>query len=215
MAAWGGREATLGVSPIAAGCEGWRGGEAWVLDMAPSVVARGKVHVAARRGEGIPEGWGLDKMGRATEVAAEVLAGGTMLPVGGYKGSALAVWMDVFSGVVAGSGFGGGVVGPYDMKGEAGVAHMVFVVRRDVFCGDEEWRGRMQKVYENVVGGEKAEGVERIWFPGEKEMVEERRREIEGIPFAEVEVAELDKEADRAGAPRLETAKEKFGDFVE
>lgn len=215
MAAWGGREARLGVSPIAAGAPAWKESAEWILDMAPSVAARGKVHVAARRGEKIPRDWALDREGRETDDPEAVLDGGVMLPAGGYKGSAMAVLMDVFAGVLTGSGFGGKVVGPYDMSGPGNVGHLVVVLKHGVFCEPAEWRERMREVYENVVGSPKAEGVERVWFPGEKEMVECRRREVEGIPWEQVEVDLLNEEADRARTPHLETSAEKYGEFRE
>ncbi len=107
---WGGKKKLLGVSPIACGAPAGNT-KPFILDMAPSVAARGKIYKAMRRGEKIPEGWGLDKDGRPTEDPAAAL-GGVMLPMGGPKGSALAIMMDVFSGVLSGSEFAGGVTNP-------------------------------------------------------------------------------------------------------
>jgi LDH2 family malate/lactate/ureidoglycolate dehydrogenase len=87
-----------------------------LLDMAPSVAARGMVYKAMRRGESIPEGWALDKEGKATTDPQAALEGGVMLPMGGPKGSGLAVMMDVFSGVLSGGAFAGEVVGPYEKE---------------------------------------------------------------------------------------------------
>jgi len=67
------------------------------LDMAPSVAARGKIYKALRRGEKIPEDWALDGEGNRTDDPAAALKG-VMLPMGGPKGSGLAMMMDVFSG---------------------------------------------------------------------------------------------------------------------
>ena len=67
-----------------------------------------------RRGEQIPADWALDKNGKPTTDPAAALDGGVMLPMGGPKGSGLAVMMDVFSGVLSGSAFAGHVAGPYD-----------------------------------------------------------------------------------------------------
>lgn len=98
MPAFGSMTQLLGVSPIAAGApgpdrgvdaEGNRiGGEDFVLDMAPSVAARGKVHKALRRGEQIPDDWALDAEGRPTTDPQEALKG-VMLPMAGPKGSGL------------------------------------------------------------------------------------------------------------------------------
>jgi len=77
---------------------------------------------ALRRGEKVPEDWALDKDGNMTDDPAKALDG-VMLPMGGPKGSALAIMMDVFSGVLSGSAFAGGVTNPYDPSKPADVGH--------------------------------------------------------------------------------------------
>ncbi|OAX85008.1 hypothetical protein ACJ72_00600 [Emergomyces africanus] len=123
LPAWGGREKLLGVSPIACGAPaGGKSGVPFILDMAPSVAARGKIYKAKRRGEQIPEGWALDENGAPTTDPDAALKG-VMLPMGGPKGSGLAIMMDVFSGVLSGSAFAGHVTGPYDPSKQADVGH--------------------------------------------------------------------------------------------
>lgn len=94
LPAWGGREQLLGVSPIACGAPGEP--IPFILDMAPSVAARGKIYKALRRGDPIPDDWALDQEGNRTTDPAKALDGGVMLPMGGPKGSALAIMMYVF-----------------------------------------------------------------------------------------------------------------------
>lgn len=102
---FGGRSKLLGVSPIACGAPGGKE-RPFILDMAPSVAARGKIYKAKRRGEKIPLDWALDSEGRPTDDPAAALEG-VMAPMGGPKGSALAIMMDVFSGVLSGTIFYG------------------------------------------------------------------------------------------------------------
>lgn len=204
---WGGKEKVLGVSPIACGAPGGEGGRDFVLDMAPSVAARGKVHKAMRRGESIPEGWALDKEGRATTDPRAALDGGVMLPMGGPKGSGLAIMMDVFSGVLSGSAFAGEVVGPYD-KGnekESDVGHFLVAIKPDLFMSLQDFRERMDHLYKKVVGSEKMDGVDRIYFPGEIEQIVQEERKESGIPFVEAEVEALNAEAEKAGSHKLKT----------
>lgn len=86
---WGGKSKLMGVSPIACGAPG--GDEKpFILDMAPSVAARGKIYKAKRRGEKIPTDWALDAEGRTTDDPAAALEG-VMLPMGGPKGSGLSI----------------------------------------------------------------------------------------------------------------------------
>lgn len=204
---WGGKSQLMGVSPIACGAPGGdaEGSVPFILDMAPSVAARGKIYKALRRGEKIPGDWALDEEGRPTNDPGMALKG-VMLPMGGPKGSALAIMMDVFSGVLSGSAFAGAVTGPYDMSKPGDVGHFIVALKPDLFMSLEEFKQRMDVLYQRVVGSEKAEGVERIYFPGEIEQLTEERRRKEGIPFVQSEIDALNAEAERLGVAKLITS---------
>lgn len=191
---WGGKEKLMGVSPIACGAPAGEG-RPFILDMAPSIAARGKIYKALRRGEKIPTDWALDKDGGRTDDPAEALQG-VMLPMGGPKGSALSVMMDVFSGVLSGSAFAGHVTNPYDPSKPADVGHFLVAIKPDLFMTIEEFKERMDYLYQRVIDSEKMAGVDRIYFPGEIEMITEEKRLAEGIPFATAEIDSLNKEAD-------------------
>jgi LDH2 family malate/lactate/ureidoglycolate dehydrogenase len=115
----GGVEPAVGTNPIAIGAPDGEG-RGFLLDMATSVVALGKVEVAQRTGRAIPAGWGLDARGRPTTVAAAGLGGGMLLPLGGpaatggYKGYGLASAVDILTGVLAGGTFALDVTGLWD-----------------------------------------------------------------------------------------------------
>ncbi|KAJ6145353.1 hypothetical protein N7470_009248 [Penicillium chermesinum] len=199
---WGGREKLMGVSPIACGAPSGDPRRPFILDMAPSVAARGKIYKALRRGEKIPEDWALDQDGARTDDPARALEG-VMLPMGGPKGSALSIMMDVFSGVFSGAAFAGHVTNPYDPSRPADVGHFIVAVKPDLFMSMEEFQGRMDYLYKRVVESEKMAGVDRIYFPGEIEMITEEQRREKGIPFAASEIASLNQEADRVGIAHL------------
>ncbi|KAK1754260.1 Malate/L-lactate dehydrogenase [Echria macrotheca] len=201
---WGGKSQLMGVSPIACGAPGGNASRPFILDMAPSVAARGKIHTALRRGDKIPTDWALDVNGRPTDDPAEALKG-VMLPMGGPKGSALAIMMDVFSGVLSGSAFAGGVTGPYDMSAPGDVGHFLVAIKPDLFMGLDEFRARMDVLYQRVVGSDKMDGVERIYFPGEIEQLKEEQRLADGIPYAQGEIDALNAEADKLGVARIRT----------
>ncbi|KAI1431774.1 Malate/L-lactate dehydrogenase [Xylaria sp. CBS 124048] len=198
---FGGKEKLLGVSPIACGAPGGKE-KPFILDMAPSVAARGKIYKAKRRGEKIPLDWALDAEGRPTE-DPEAALGGVMLPMGGPKGSGLAIMMDVFSGVLSGSAFAGHVTGPYDPSKASDVGHFLVAIKPDLFMSLEDFRGRMDYLYQRVVGAEKAAGVDRIYFPGEIEQITQEEREKTGIPLVQAEIDALNEEAKRVGKPLL------------
>lgn len=202
LPAWGGRSKLMGVSPIACGAPGGSPGTDFILDMAPSVAARGKIYKAKRRGEKIPTDWALDAEGRRTD-DPEAALGGVMLPMGGPKGSALSIMMDVFSGVLSGSAFAGHVTNPYDPSKPADVGHFIVAIKPDLFMSSDDFRERMQYLYDRVVGSDKMEGVDRIYFPGEIEQITRREREKSGIPLVQAEIDALNEEARRVGAKEL------------
>ncbi|KAE8409271.1 Malate/L-lactate dehydrogenase [Aspergillus pseudonomiae] len=198
---WGGREKLMGVSPLACGAPAGKE-KPFILDMAPSIAARGKIYKAARRGEKIPADWALDGEGRQTEDPNRALEG-VMLPMGGPKGSALAVMMDVFSGVLSGSAFAGHVTGPYDPSKPADVGHFLVAIKPDLFMGLDDFKERMDYLYQRVVGSEKMAGVDRIYYPGEIEQITREERVKTGIPFVQAEIDALNKEADKVGLEHL------------
>lgn len=204
LPAWGGREKLMGVSPIACGAPGKTKETSFILDMAPSVAARGKIYKAKRRGEKIPVDWALDKDGKRTD-DPEAALGGVMLPMGGPKGSALAIMMDVFSGVLSGSAFAGHVTNPYDPSKPADVGHFLVAIKPDLFMDLDEFRERMQYLYERVTGSAKMEGTDRIYFPGEIEMLAQKEREEKGIPLVQAEIDALNEEARKVGAKEMVT----------
>ncbi|KAJ8252626.1 hypothetical protein COCON_G00219380 [Conger conger] len=102
------KECTLGTNPISVAAPA-NGGDSFVLDMATSAVALGKVELHHRRGEKIPEGWGCDSKGKLNTDPGKVLNGGGLVPIGGseetggYKGYGLAMMVEVFCGILAGA----------------------------------------------------------------------------------------------------------------
>lgn len=201
---WGGKEKLMGVSPIACGAPAGRE-KPFILDMAPSVAARGKIYKALRRGEQIPNDWALDAEGKQTTDPAEALKG-VMLPMGGPKGSALSIMMDVFSGVLSGSAFAGHVTNPYDPSKPADVGHFLVAIKPDLFMSLEDFKARMDCLYQRVVSTEKMAGVDRIYFPGEIEQLTHAERLANGIPYTDGEIAALNAEASKIGAKPLKTS---------
>ncbi|KAL3484995.1 Malate/L-lactate dehydrogenase [Aspergillus germanicus] len=201
MAAWGSKEKIIGVSPLACGAPGGIE-KPFILDMAPSTAARGKLYKAVRRSEKIPLDWALDADGYQTNDPAAALKG-VMLPMGGPKGSALAIMMDVFSGVLSGSAFAGGVTGPYDPSKVSDVGHLMIAIKPDIFLSIDEFKDRMDFLFRKVTKSEKAPGTERVYFPGEIEQLNQESRLETGIPYVEEEINNLNEEARLVGSKEL------------
>ncbi len=197
---WGGRTPFLGTSPFAAGAP-TGAAPPFVLDMACSVVARGKLKFAAQRGEAIPEGLALDRHGRPTTDGAEAFAG-VVLPMGGVKGAGLSMLMDVLSGVFTGAAFGGETRNPFTgLDGPQGTGHFFLALKADLFMPMAQFEARMQTLVERVKAQPKAEGFDAIRMPGEPEAQNEQVRRTKGIPLTPDVVASLEREGERAGVP--------------
>jgi LDH2 family malate/lactate/ureidoglycolate dehydrogenase len=171
-----------------------------VLDMANSVVARGKIRQAAKEGRSIPPEWAVDKNGRATTDAKAALEG-FLLPVGGYKGYGITLMVDLLTGVLANSCYGPRVQGLDIVEAIGGVGHTFMAI--DVAAFDEvaEFKARMDAYIDEIKGSKKATGVEVIYMPGELEFLKEQERRQTGIPLHINIVNDLRKIAEENGVP--------------
>lgn len=195
----GGAKALLGASPFAAGApSGFE--HPLVLDMSTTVVARGKLRLAAQRGELIPPGVGLNPDGQPTRDGMEVFHGVT-LPFGGAKGAALSMLMEVLAGVFTGSNFAGKVRSLYnDFEAPQNVGHFILCMRPDIFLGSvEDFKGRMDTLARVVKAQPRAEGVDEILMPGEPESRAEAANVKKGVPMQDDVVQSLRAEAESMG----------------
>ena len=195
-----GRQPLYGTNPISVAVPANQE-RPFVLDMATTTVARGKLEVAARKGQPIPLGWGaLGKDGTPTTDPQEAIESRLMLPLGGlsetggYKGYGLGLLVDILSGVLSGSGPGSKVK-------ERKVAHFFGALRIDGFRPADEFKAMMDDMIVTIKESQKVEGQDRIYIHGEKEFETEEERRKDGIPLhpavvdslrkiaAEVEVA--------------------------
>lgn len=167
IAPWGGRRAAIGNNPwsIAAPAGAY---PPVVLDLANTMVARGKIYVARRRGEAIPDTWALDSSGRPTTDPAAAL-GGLLQPMGGHKGYGISFMMDVLSGVLTGAEFATGVSGPYQSERRSGVGHLCIALNIAHFMDLSTFHERMDTLIAEVKAVPTVEGFEEVFYPGERE----------------------------------------------
>lgn len=196
---WGGRTVFLGAAPLAAGAPG-DSGPGYLLDMAMTVIARGKIRLAAQRGEPIAEGLALDAEGNPTTDAAKAFEG-VCLPMGGPKGAALSMLMDVLAGVFTGSAYAGDVKSLYfDFSGPQDVGHLMIALKPGLFVGDQ-FGARMDTLAERVKALPRAAGVDEILMPGEPEDRRKQENLVKGIAITDDVIVQLREEAERFGVP--------------
>ena len=190
MVPWGGAQGMLGNNPFSIAIPA---GEELpvVLDMACSMVARGKIIVAAKRGAAIPEGWAVGPDGSPTTDATQALEG-FMQPVGGAKGYALTLMVGLLSSMLSGAAFGSEVTHMYDdLKTAQNVGHLFGVLPIGIFEDVEVFKQRMDKAVQEMRETPKAPGVDRIYLPGEREQLLRFERRQSGIPIPESVFVEL------------------------
>lgn len=198
MAPHGGRERFLGTNPFAVAVPA--GNEpTLVLDASSSVVARGKIIVAAKQGLPIPEGWAVDPAGRPTTEARAALEG-AVLPFGGAKGSAISLIIDVLCGVWTGAAFGARLGTLEDLESRQDVGHFFAALRTDAFGPAAEFEARMGELLRGLRVSAPAPGVARVCAPGEPEEENERQNKRRGVALAPAVVEELRSLGQECGA---------------
>ena len=200
-----GRNRLLGTNPIAVAAPAFAE-RPFVLDMATSIVPIGKVTVFDKSGERLPEGWAVDARGDSTTNPQSVLNGGALFPLGGpellrgYKGYGLALWVDIFSGVLSGAAFGKNVANPAKLA-NANVGHFFAAMRLDAFRDPDEFKKDLDELFTQLKTAEKADGQERIFIHGEKEFELTEKYQKEGIPMLEEVVKSLMSAGETVGVP--------------
>ncbi|PLB44931.1 putative malate dehydrogenase [Aspergillus steynii IBT 23096] len=144
----------------------------------------------------------LDADGNPT-TDVEVALNGSMAPIGGPKGSGIAILMDVMSGVLTGAAFGGEVGDQYKDTKPQNVGHCFVVLRPDVFMSTEDFKARMDVLVQRVHGVSPAPGFSEVLFPGEPEYRLSLQRQKEGIPYADAEKAMFANSAKKYGIDEL------------
>src|SRR5688500_9917649 len=177
MSPEGGCEAFFGTNPIAASFPTGKGFHV-KIDLATSLVARGNIIAAQKRGEQIPLGWALDPEGNPTQDASAALLG-TVLTMAGHKGYALALMVEVLSGVLSGAAVGSEIGSMYkDLDRKQDVGHFFCLLDIDAFVDVAEFKRRIDAMIDAIKACRKRPGVKEILVPGERSprTVAENRR---------------------------------------
>ena len=178
----------------------------FVLDMATSVVAGGKLEIARREDTSIPEGWAVDKEGKpVTDPNKRVRGEGGLLPLGGmpklggYKGFGLGVLVDILSGVLSGSS--AGILWP-NIRDNGGLGtgdHFFGALRIDSFLPVENFKKSMDEMIEAFEALPTLPGVKKICVAGGPEAEIEKDRKANGIPLNSKVIQDLQELARELG----------------
>ncbi|MBC8024294.1 MAG: Ldh family oxidoreductase, partial [Burkholderiales bacterium] len=180
IAPTGGAETRLGNNPLGFGVPR-PGGRPVILDMAMSVVARGKIRAALQKGEPIPDTWATDRHGKSTTDPQAALDG-FLLPFGGYKGYGLALVVDLLAGVLSGAAYLDQVNSWLDDPDKPGNLGHFFILVDTRVLGSTDWlSGRMSDFDAIVHGTPRADPAVPVRLPGEIELDRLERHRRDGV----------------------------------
>jgi LDH2 family malate/lactate/ureidoglycolate dehydrogenase len=197
MAPWGGVDKVLGINPLAVAIP-TKEEDPIVYDAAFSGSSHGKIRVYLQKGLSIPNDWAFDSKGRPTTDAAEAVSG-LLQPIGGHKGTGLALVMGMLSTLLSGASYGTELGNMVEgaKPGQDGQFFMALKVA--AFVDVEVFKQRTDAIARQIRGGRKAPGVDRIYPPGGLEAETERNYRKEGIPLNDATLQDLCRSAEELG----------------
>ncbi|MCZ6677377.1 MAG: Ldh family oxidoreductase [Candidatus Poribacteria bacterium] len=197
MAPWGGAERLLGINPLAIAIPA---GDEFpiVYDAAFSGSSHGKIRVHQQKGLTLPEGWALDKNGQPTTDPA-IAIDGLLAPIGGFKGTGLAMIMGILSSMLSGASYGTELGNMEDGPKPGQDGHFVAAIRVGAFEDVDRFKSRVDRAIRQIHECRLATGFDRIYVPGEKEQICQEDYRRDGIPLNAVTLADLRQVAKAVG----------------
>jgi len=195
---WQGKQGRLGTNPICMSVPG-----PWLLDMATTTVAAGKIFKAFLNHQPkIPAGWAFNSDGVPTTDTAEAYKG-MLMPLGGYKGSGLAMMVEILCSVLSGGAMANEVGGIRFRGKTVRVSQMYIAIDIARFMPVEEFTARVEQLVALMKSTPAAPGYHEVMVAGDPEWRMEAERRKNGIPIADGNWDQLSKAASRVGVAAL------------
>jgi LDH2 family malate/lactate/ureidoglycolate dehydrogenase len=193
MPAWGAAESLLSTNPIAVAVPA--GEEApVVLDIATTVVSYGTVKAYKLQGKPMPEGWMVSAKDGKPITDSGKSAEGLLMPIGGHKGSGLALVLGLLAGVLNGAAFGREVVDfNADDESECNTGHFIIALDIARFIPLEMFKAQMDRQLRDLKASKALPGFDAIRLPGEQRRTRRGERLSKGVPVFPEVVEQLDK----------------------
>jgi LDH2 family malate/lactate/ureidoglycolate dehydrogenase len=195
---WQGKAKRVGTNPISVSVP-HPAGRGWLLDMATSAVALGKIEQAELNGqEEIPAGWALDSEGRPTTRLGDAVSG-FLAPLGGYKGSGLGLMVEILCGVLGGGGMAPDVANLRHHGNPVHVNHTFLAIDAARFLPLGQFYERMEFIVDYVRRTPPAAGFSEVLVAGDPEWRMEDERRAKGVPIRPGPWAPIEETARRLG----------------
>ena len=181
----GGCQAMFGTNPFAIAIPGGQE-RAVVLDLATTVVARGRIVLHAKQDKPLEYGWAFDHRGVPTTDPHTAMKG-LLAPIGGYKGYGIMLAVDLLCGVLTGSNYGTHFPGflADNMVEPTDVGSVFAAINIESFMDLPEFTAAIDRALREIKTSPRAEGIERIYIPGEIEFEMKAERLANAIPIPE------------------------------
>ena len=208
VAPTGGRQARLGTDPWAFAAPG-RPGEPFLLDMATTTVAAGRIRNKANEGVACPPGWVLTREGQpSTDPLEAAERGGTMTSLGGsregssYKGYGLSAMVNILGSCLSGATL---ITDPMHMKKPQGqdIGHFFLAMRPTLFRPEEDFRADVTSFCDALRATTPVDPAQPVQVAGDPERANAARRRRDGIPIGPKLKLKIRAIAEAAGAPWL------------
>ena len=173
---WQGKKPRNGTNPICMSVPG-----PWLLDMATTTVAAGKIYKAMINGQPeIPPGWAMDSEGVPTTSTKAAMEGGLLMPLGGYKGSGLAIMVEILCAVLGGGAMSTELGGIRHRGTHTRVSQMFLAIDIARFMPVDEFRVRVEKLVAMIKSAPPRRATTRCWWPATRNGVWKRNAAAAG-----------------------------------
>ena len=200
---WGGLDMLLSTNPIAVAVPAGEEPPV-VLDMATTVAAYGKVKAKAQRGEMMPLGWMIDRLGQPL-LDPKRAEEGFLMPIGGYKGYGLSLIVGLLAGTLNGAAMGKQVIDfNHDDTTVTNTGQAIMAIDLSAFGDVNGFKARVDQLVRDLRASERMPGVERIWLPGEQSNERRVANERDGMVLPTALLKQLDTFAQEMGIPALQ-----------
>jgi (2R)-3-sulfolactate dehydrogenase (NADP+) len=184
---WGGKKPLFGTNPVAAVFPRAKE-KPLVIDLALTTVVRGRIMMAMRKGERIPEGWALDRNGRPTTDPKEAIEHGSLFPIGGAKGAMLALMFELICASLTGAAIGPEADSFFSEEGNRPRIGQAFIaIDPGQLAGRDKYLERVETVVSTMLTDAE------VRLPGARRFASEKSARAQGIEVPDELLAQIEK----------------------
>jgi (2R)-3-sulfolactate dehydrogenase (NADP+) len=185
--AWGGKKALFGTNPVAAAFPR-KDADPVVIDLALTTVVRGRIMMAMRKGERIPEGWALDRHGKPTTDPKEAIERGSLFPIGGAKGAMLALMFELICAALTGAAIGPEADSFFSEQGNRPRIGQAFIaIDPAALAGTDKFSERVETIVQAMLADPE------VRLPGARRFAAEKAARASGIEVPDDLIAQIEK----------------------